>query len=820
MGLTYAKLEALMLSQGKESKEVLKKIKSAQVIILDEAHILATSVGISVTASTTAKLPESATMLKKIQDKWIRLCDEHKEKAAAMMESVATKGHATQHLAESIYNPGALNWNEQKRAWASLKTLVKENKIEEDDAVLIRDIISLMSNTNLILGYTTTNEGKTGTVQFSAGQVKKNRAIKEFLKAIPGANVCFVSGTLFEPYSGFFEGIAGREVKQIVFPDVRQGSKHVTLIPDSWKLTSWNFDKKMGKIIERIQEISQKEGGQPIYLIAPNKRKEVVIRDKLKEMGIPGIIVDHYRSKWSMGVERKERICITVGLAEIPVNTLDPLAKGKSNKELWLDSRRLRMQGVQAATWQAVNRVRDPTGKAESRVYFIGCTADQVKDVSIWGTDRILGIQGRIKEITILGGIKQRVPTLKAEVEDLIEMPCIIAHIKNAKDPGKTSTEDYIKYIDPFVYVHRDLPKVSTISNRHIRQYRCAYNYPEIGTNLDAGIDFLNRLFVFRRDCYAQQRINPANNKAEYYKVCEPLTADLLADHILGKTTLGVYEVGSADTVTWCAFDIDTHGNQDTDAEGKLWKVLLVLWNHCIPFLLEASGSPHSYHVWIFLAETRTYNAFRFIRQINAESGANIEEVWPKQESVSPGGLGNLIKLPICTHLKTGTRSVFLNPRTLEPITGAINVPGVVHLMEIPRLVKSQVKDTDTKDTKDKKRFRAPTGYWKGRDLNYCMVELLKLDVLNGSTGDNMRVAIATKAHLIGMEPDDIARLFTNQGDYDFEYSLKKVKRVGAGEYQYPWSCETLRDKCGGLVSKYCRVCPRYKGAAGAGVEA
>lgn len=45
--------------------------------------------------------------------------------------------------------------------------------------------------------------------------------------------------------------------------------------------------------------------------------------------------------------------------------------------------------------------------------------------------------------------------------------------------PGKTSTADYIKYIDPFVYVHQDPPNMSIrYSSRHFGGFRCAYNYP------------------------------------------------------------------------------------------------------------------------------------------------------------------------------------------------------------------------------------------------------------------------------------------------------------------------------------------------------
>jgi len=111
-------------------------------------------------------------------------------------------------------------------------------------------------------------------------------------------------------------------------------------------------------------------------------------------------------------------------------------------------------------------------------------------------------------------------------------------------------------------------------------------------------------------------------------------------------------------------------------------RVVAVLREYGIPFLLEASGSPDSYHIWIPLTRTRTYNAYRFIRQINAEAGVKCE-AWPKQKAVK--GYGNLVKISICCNQKTGNRSVFLDPDTFQELDGPIGHPSLVHLFEIPK---------------------------------------------------------------------------------------------------------------------------------------
>jgi hypothetical protein len=151
----------------------------------------------------------------------------------------------------------------------------------------------------------------------------------------------------------------------------------LTLIPDRWRLGSTNFAKKLPVILETIKAIADREK-QPIYLLAPSGSKAVWIKEEIAKLGLKNICVDYYRSDLSLGVERAERVCITVGMAETPANAFDALAHGKDSDERWLDSRKLRRQGVDAATWQAVNRVRDPDGKVESRVYFIGCRLDRI----------------------------------------------------------------------------------------------------------------------------------------------------------------------------------------------------------------------------------------------------------------------------------------------------------------------------------------------------------------------------------------------------------------------------------------------------------
>jgi hypothetical protein len=101
----------------------------------------------------------------------------------------------------------------------------------------------------------------------------------------------------------------------------------------------------------------------------------------------------------------------------------------------------------------------------------------------------------------------------------------------------------------------------------------------------------------------------------------------MMKHHIRGHVTVGFYQIGLDDKVKWICFDIDDHkGERGAEAvKTDVRKLSAVLSKHNIPFWLEASGSPNSYHVWILLKPAKTSNAFVFIREIGDEAGIECE---------------------------------------------------------------------------------------------------------------------------------------------------------------------------------------------------
>jgi hypothetical protein len=804
MALTYAKLEALMLSRGNTAKETLAKISGAGVVMMDEGHVLSLPQAVSVPAFASLKIPDKYTALVRIYQGWLNFCQIHVQDIQELMKR-AEQGHASQHLAKSVFNACFLEWKELKKAWAQLRKLAVAHELQNDEILILRDIITILGTVQISIGYISEKGGESGGVYISAGQVRQYRALNEFLtRYVDQAKILFVSGTLFEPRPGYFSELAGKEIKNVIFPDLRGATEKLTLIPDSWMLTSRNFAEKLPVILETIKVIDEREK-QAIYLLAPNSHKADWLREEIVKLGVKDIFVDYYRSDYSLGVERTERICITVGMAETPANACDALAWGKDPDERWLDSRRLRRQGVDAATWQAVNRVRDPDGIIESKIYFIGCRVDRILQAATWGTNRNLVVKD-IPERKGSNGEVIKTPIFEVQVDLEIELPKVYGESKDKTNSERRSVKDFVEWIELYNQTFINSQKHGISSTNIDRENEAKlgiYNIPTNENEISSTSGALYSMFVNRTDYHAQQFKNFKTEKWEFSKVRGELTKKGIRQHIVGEITAGVYQIALDDTVKWCCDDFDSH-NGETDTREKVGKVVGVLRNYNIPFLLEASGSIDSYHIWIFLSKTSTYSAYRFIRQIYSEAGVD-PECWPKQKKLGKNSkFGNLVKLPVCYHNRSKSRSAFLDADTFEHFEGPLPHPGLVHLLEIPDLSESSSEGMP----KVSIRYETKRKTCSSNALNYCMQRALEDKIsLEGSDGHLLRLAIAVKAQYIGLPAEETAKLFQSQKDYDYNFSLNKVQETWGYNYS-PWSCESLRDKCGNLIKGYCRSCP------------
>ena len=202
----------------------------------------------------------------------------------------------------------------------------------------------------------------------------------------------------------------------------------------------------------------------------------------------------------------------------------------------------------------------------------------------------------------------------------------------------------------------------------------------------DAKVAFFRALFAARADIYATRIENsrtgwkgwlPAvrggwqrgvpHEKRDYL----PLTADVLAGHLKGDGHVGVYPLLDGDRCWWLVADFD---GQDALTEALMYVKAGRAFG--VPVALEVSRSGVGMHAWIFFtapvpAETARRLGTGLLREAMAIRGkvnlASYDRLFPSQDLLPAGGVGNLIALPLFRSARDRNATVFLNLESLEP---------------------------------------------------------------------------------------------------------------------------------------------------------
>ena len=192
-------------------------------------------------------------------------------------------------------------------------------------------------------------------------------------------------------------------------------------------------------------------------------------------------------------------------------------------------------------------------------------------------------------------------------------------------------------------------------------------------------ISILKDLFVNRTDCYCKQL-----KQGGYSKIPQPLTDEVLQQHLDGKTTVGSYQLDLNNLVKWLCLDLDP---EKLTAPQETAKAILTvmrtkvedsdgnenprIWNHSI--ILEASRYPDkSYHIWVLFmvpvkAKVARWIALRILEMVKLNPKQI--EVFPKQNEITPEHpYGNFVKLPFGKHQVEQKYSRMLDLDTFEPL--------------------------------------------------------------------------------------------------------------------------------------------------------
>lgn len=133
-------------------------------------------------------------------------------------------------------------------------------------------------------------------------------------------------------------------------------------------------------------------------------------------------------------------------------------------------------------------------------------------------------------------------------------------------------------------------------------------------------------------------------------KLTTPLRPEWLeSEHLGGKRCLGFYLLESDNTCFATAVDFDNHDEHpDPDWQRKTEQVYYALSRMGLEPVVEMSQSGKAAHVWLFFDEpTEAWIPRAFWRGMSLQLEIIMVEVYPRQDKLKDGGLGNLIRYPL-----------------------------------------------------------------------------------------------------------------------------------------------------------------------------
>ncbi|MBN2107088.1 MAG: hypothetical protein JW832_06640 [Deltaproteobacteria bacterium] len=191
------------------------------------------------------------------------------------------------------------------------------------------------------------------------------------------------------------------------------------------------------------------------------------------------------------------------------------------------------------------------------------------------------------------------------------------------------------------------------------------------------------RLFRGRQGVYARQWYDRAKDISGYAPIYEPFTAAVAERHLAGALTVGLYPLTVQGTVFFAALDIDIAKaclpRLKTDARYRehtagLFKGLISQLNQWrlrkgLSVLFENSGYK-GIHAWFFFEHSvAAADAIALLEDAAHAMGALPPdlhcEIFPRQHSLNNKTLGNLIKLPLGVHRRSGKKSRLLDEKGL-----------------------------------------------------------------------------------------------------------------------------------------------------------
>jgi superfamily II DNA or RNA helicase len=199
-------------------------------------------------------------------------------------------------------------------------------------------------------------------------------------------------------------------------------------------------------------------------------------------------------------------------------------------------------------------------------------------------------------------------------------------------------------------------------------------------------VAFYAALFAARTDVYATRFENARTGKSGWVPAVRggwrkgsrhedreylPLRPAVLAAHLKGEVHVGLYPLLDGDRCWWLAADFD-----GPEAIFDALMYVKAARAARVPVAVEVSRSGTGAHTWIFFtspvpAELARRLGTGLLREAMALRGrlslASYDRLFPSQDLLPAGGMGNLIAAPLFRPARRNGATVFLDLETLEP---------------------------------------------------------------------------------------------------------------------------------------------------------
>lgn len=418
MTLTSHKLIALMLSPNSVSTEILKKIgRVSKNIVFDECHKLEREEVKRVTLSEhTTKgdfnhkfdqyesLRNEYKSITKVVDtfKEIVFREEIKKATEEVLSQAVTQNRVFEkHLRRLFPNDYGNVFERRGLVSGTHYEIIKLTKtltykeINFGDVLKIYDMLAVVTSDRIAIS-AINRKGKIEVQIVAADHMHRELIIKFFDEMASKKRIILTSGSIGSfDYGQLFTG----KVNKVLWGrggDPKKANSKMLILADHKTYTNKgksSFRMNMEEIVESIVKIKREFNKVKIFTMNAELAGEIEKALQDEWIYLEKNDIDYYNSKSSMGVESDYRVMITVGLAHKPTNTYDAVTEDQEASYI------MYQESMQADTWQAINRVKDPEGKKPSIVFMLGTNAELCKKVSAWGINRIIKVDTYSKRI-------------------------------------------------------------------------------------------------------------------------------------------------------------------------------------------------------------------------------------------------------------------------------------------------------------------------------------------------------------------------------------------------------------------------------------